>query len=179
MTHTDHITRHRGPTRFLLLALGLTQLTLGLYALLDSSGFYNDFPLGRGWVAADGPYNQHLVRDVGALNLALALVTIMAAVLLTRHLIQAASGARPERAMLGGHARHPRRAVLPSRGLLLGTGPGGTLALDVPVPPVRAVPSHDGNPSTGTEHAASPSGVWSRLRSNRANLISHTSNRPI
>jgi hypothetical protein len=61
---------------------------------------------------------------------------------------QAASGARPEHAMPGGHARHPRRALLPTRHLLLGTEPAGTLELDVPVTPVRTVPSHDGNPST-------------------------------
>ena len=36
------------------------------------AAFYDDFPgLGRMWVAPDGPYNQHLVRDVGELNLAL------------------------------------------------------------------------------------------------------------
>ena len=40
---------------------------------LRAAPFYDDFPgLGRSWVAADGPYNEHLVRDVGALNLALA-----------------------------------------------------------------------------------------------------------
>jgi hypothetical protein len=32
------------------------------------------------WVAVDGPYNEHLVRDVGGLNLALALVLVAALV---------------------------------------------------------------------------------------------------
>src|SRR5207253_3769066 len=38
--------------------------------------FYDDFPYGRGWVAMDGRYNEHLIRDVGALNLALLVLTI-------------------------------------------------------------------------------------------------------
>ena len=46
-------------------------LGVGLQALFTPRSFYDDFPLGRGWVAMDGPYNQHLVRDVGSLNLAL------------------------------------------------------------------------------------------------------------
>src|SRR2546421_20918 len=66
----DHMTKYRGPTRFLLFALGLTQLTIGLWALLGSRSFYNDFPFGQGWVSADGPYNQHLLTDFGALYVA-------------------------------------------------------------------------------------------------------------
>src|SRR5207245_5173848 len=88
MTATDHITRQRGPTRFLLLALGLTQLTLGLYALLDSGGFYHDFPLGRAWVAADGPYNQHLLTDFGGLYLATGTLALYAGISLRRRLVQ-------------------------------------------------------------------------------------------
>ena len=42
--------------------------------------FYEDFPgAGRVWVAVDGPYNEHLVRDVGSLNLALAFVAVAGA----------------------------------------------------------------------------------------------------
>ncbi len=52
---------------------------VGVWALLAPRSFYADFVLGRGWVALDGPYNEHLVRDVGALNLALAVVTGAAA----------------------------------------------------------------------------------------------------
>jgi AhpD family alkylhydroperoxidase len=84
----DHLTRYRGPTRFLLLALALPQVTLGLWALLDSSGFYRDFPLGRGWVSADGPYNQHLLTDFGGLYLATGILAVYAAISLRRHLVQ-------------------------------------------------------------------------------------------
>jgi hypothetical protein len=42
-------------------------------------------------VSADGPYNEHLVRDVGELNLALTVVTVFALVVLTRTLVLAAA----------------------------------------------------------------------------------------
>jgi hypothetical protein len=42
-------------------------------------------------VSADGPYNEHLVRDFGALNLALAAVTIVALVTLARPAVVAAA----------------------------------------------------------------------------------------
>lgn len=57
---------------------------------IRAAGFYDDFPGGgRSWIAPDGPFNEHLVRDVGVLNLALAVVTIGAAVWLTRPLVRA------------------------------------------------------------------------------------------
>lgn len=56
-------------------------LVVGLWAQGFPRAFYDDFPgLGRTWVALDGPYNEHLVRDVGGLNLALAFVAVMALV---------------------------------------------------------------------------------------------------
>jgi heme/copper-type cytochrome/quinol oxidase subunit 4 len=42
-------------------------------------------------VSADGPYNEHLVRDVGALNLALAVVTVVALIAFTRVVALAAA----------------------------------------------------------------------------------------
>jgi hypothetical protein len=59
--------------------LAASAAIVGAWALLAPGSFYADFVLGRGWVALDGPYNEHLVRDVGALNLALAVVTAAAA----------------------------------------------------------------------------------------------------
>ena len=73
-----------------LLVLAVSALTVGLWALLVPRSFYDDFPLpGRGWVSTLGPYNEHLVRDVGALNLALGVLLVVAAVLLERRLVQA------------------------------------------------------------------------------------------
>jgi hypothetical protein len=54
-------------------------LSVGLWALFAPRSFYDDFPGGgRRWVAVDGPFNEHLLRDVGALNLALAVVALAA-----------------------------------------------------------------------------------------------------
>lgn len=58
-----------------LAALAVTGLVVGTWALLAPASFFWDFPLGQGWVATDGPYNEHLVRDVGGLNLALGIAT--------------------------------------------------------------------------------------------------------
>jgi len=71
--------------------LAATGLLVGVWAGLAPRSFYDDFPgLGRVWVAVDGPFNEHLVRDVGWLTLALAAVTIWAAITLTRGLVVAA-----------------------------------------------------------------------------------------
>ena len=54
----------------------LFMLPVGVQAALFPRSFFEDFPLGRGWVAATGgPYNEHLVRDVGVLFLALIVAT--------------------------------------------------------------------------------------------------------
>ncbi|BAN02967.1 hypothetical protein [Ilumatobacter coccineus] len=59
---------------------------IGLWALLAPRSFYDDFPgLGRAWVSVDGPYNEHLVRDVGALNLAILAVFVIAWLRLDRN----------------------------------------------------------------------------------------------
>jgi hypothetical protein len=62
---------------FWLLAAGA--LAVGVWAQFFPASFYADFPGGRGWVSADGAFNEHLVRDVGGLQLALAAVTGWAA----------------------------------------------------------------------------------------------------
>jgi hypothetical protein len=85
---------HRGALRILLVLLGIPAVVVGLWAGFAPRGFYDDFPgFGGSWVAPDGPFNEHLVRDVGVLNLALAVVTIAAAVSLTRPLVRATAWA--------------------------------------------------------------------------------------
>jgi hypothetical protein len=74
--------------------LAAPALVVGVWALVLPRSFYDDFPAaGRGWVSALGPYNEHLVRDVGALNLALGTVLALAAILLERRLVRAALAA--------------------------------------------------------------------------------------
>lgn len=84
--------RHRAALRVALSALGLVQAIDGLYALLAPMGFYDDFPFGRGWVAALPAYNEHLTRDVGGLFLATAVVLLAAAGTLERRLVAVAAG---------------------------------------------------------------------------------------
>jgi hypothetical protein len=53
---------------------------VGFWALAAPRSFYDGFPGGgHAWVAPDGPVTEHLVRDVGALNLALVTVLVAAA----------------------------------------------------------------------------------------------------
>ena len=73
--------------------LSFVSLQIGAWALFAPRSFYEDFPgLGRAWVSVDGPYNEHLVRDVGALNLALAVLFVVALVRLGRELVMIAGG---------------------------------------------------------------------------------------
>jgi hypothetical protein len=81
------LTRHAGAIRAALVVLGLIQLFDGLYALLGPRSFYDDFPLGRGWVEALPAYSEHLVRDVGGLFIATAVVLRAAARTLDRRLV--------------------------------------------------------------------------------------------
>jgi nucleoside-diphosphate-sugar epimerase len=81
----------RGWTRLMLWILAFSAFGVGVQAAFSPRSFYDDFPIGRGWVAMDGPYNEHLVRDVGALNLALLVVTVAALLLSTRALARTAA----------------------------------------------------------------------------------------
>jgi len=77
----------RAATRLALGILAAVQATDGFYALLAPRSFYDDFPVGRGWVEALPAYSEHLVRDVGALFLATAVVLAAAAIWLERRLV--------------------------------------------------------------------------------------------
>jgi hypothetical protein len=67
---------------------------VGLWAQVFPRSFYDDFPgMGRVWVAVDGPYNEHLVRDVGGLNLGLTFIALFALVTGSLLVARAAGGA--------------------------------------------------------------------------------------
>ena len=71
--------------RVLLGALTTTGAAVGLWAQVAPAAFYRSFPgFGRHWLPPLGPYDGHLVRDFGALNLGLAAAALVAAVTLTR-----------------------------------------------------------------------------------------------
>ena len=72
------------PVRGALALLALSAAFVGFWALLAPSSFYRSFPgLRLTWVAEAGAYDEHLVRDIGALYLAqvtaLALTLLLAA----------------------------------------------------------------------------------------------------
>ena len=77
-----------GRVRLMLWVLVISAFGVGMQAAFFPRSFYDDFPYGRGWVALDGPYNQHLVRDVGALNLALLVLTIGALFVGTKAIVR-------------------------------------------------------------------------------------------
>lgn len=75
----------RTAARIAAAILAINGLMLGIWAAFTPRSFYADFPGGgMAWVSLDGPYNEHLVRDVGALWLAVAVIAILAAVIGTR-----------------------------------------------------------------------------------------------
>lgn len=74
--------------RILLAILAINGLALGIWATVTPRGFYDDFPgFDRHWVAMDGPFNEHLLRDFGALNLALGVLAVCAFIWVTRPML--------------------------------------------------------------------------------------------
>lgn len=74
-----------------LVAIGLPNAAAGLWAVLAPEGWYDKFP---GWdprlVAAEPPFNAHLVTDAGSGLLASGLVLLAAAWLADRRSVQLA-----------------------------------------------------------------------------------------
>src|SRR3954468_24063895 len=74
--------RSRGVAVLVRVALALLALSaafVGFWALFAPASFYASFPgLGFTWVSEAGPYDEHLVRDIGGLYLALLVVTVLA-----------------------------------------------------------------------------------------------------
>ena len=68
---------HRRIEQVALGLIAVLMLPAGLQAAFTPRSFFDDFPLGRGWISHQGDlYNEHLVRDVGALFLALIVATL-------------------------------------------------------------------------------------------------------
>jgi hypothetical protein len=66
-----------GAKRWMIAALAVSAAVVGVWAAAFPRSFYTGFPApGRHWVSALGPYNEHLVRDVGALYLALLVLSV-------------------------------------------------------------------------------------------------------
>ncbi|MDQ3952308.1 MAG: hypothetical protein M3279_04995 [Actinomycetota bacterium] len=81
--------RHMRQLRAGLLVLAGSALLPGVWGTIWPRSFFDDFPgAGNAWVAAFPPYNEHLVRDVGAFYLGFGLLLLGAAVVTRRRLVQ-------------------------------------------------------------------------------------------
>jgi hypothetical protein len=66
--------------RWLLAIVAAVAVFVGAWALSGPADWYASFPgAGHHWLPMLGPYNEHLIRDVGALYLAMAALTVGAA----------------------------------------------------------------------------------------------------
>ncbi len=87
-------------------------LMFGLWAAFAPKHYFDNFPGGSfRWVSLDGPYNEHLMRDYGALNLALGALAVCALIWWTKPLILAVAIAEIVYALphVIYHASHPSR----------------------------------------------------------------------
>jgi hypothetical protein len=74
--------------------LAVTPASVGIWATVSPRGFYDDFPgAGHAWVSLVSSYDEHLVRDVGALYLGMLVLLALAWLWLDRRLVQAALAA--------------------------------------------------------------------------------------
>jgi hypothetical protein len=84
----------REQTRLLrggIAVLAVTPAFVGIWATIAPRSFYDDFPgIGQPWVSLVGAYDEHLVRDVGALYLGALVLLGFAWAWLERRLVQAA-----------------------------------------------------------------------------------------
>ena len=86
--------RRRLAVRCALAVLVLSDAPLALWATFAPRSFFDNFPgPGHRWVAVDGPYNHHLVGDVGAFSLALLVVTVVALCSRSRLMVRTAGAA--------------------------------------------------------------------------------------
>lgn len=66
--------------RGIALALAASAAYVGIWAMVWPHSFFTTFPgLGQAWVSPLGPFNEHLVRDVGGLYVALLVLSGWAA----------------------------------------------------------------------------------------------------
>ena len=72
-----------------LWVLGIFGLYTGLLQQFLPQRFYDQFPgFGMAWVSSDGPFNEHLMRDLGGANLALAFLIFLAIARPTAYLVR-------------------------------------------------------------------------------------------
>lgn len=122
------------------IVLGMTVLIgayVGIWGFFFPEAFYTSFPgLGLHWIDIDGPFNEHLVRDVGSLYVALGVGSLAA---------MFASSAGPGRVMglvwfvfgalhFGYHALHPAGSTSDVVGSLVSLGVSALLGIVLMLP---------------------------------------------
>jgi hypothetical protein len=77
-----------------LALVAAAQAEVGLWGEFAPRSFYDSFPgFGRHWVAAIGPYDEHLVRDYASAEIGLAVLLACAAIWFTRQVVLIAGAA--------------------------------------------------------------------------------------
>jgi hypothetical protein len=128
--------------------LTVTNFFVGFVQLFLPRIFYDDFPLpGNSWVAMLPPYNEHLMRDVGALNLAVAVVVGAAAIWMEQRLVLVSLVsylvfAVPHTIFHAAHLEHYTAADAIAQTI--------TLLLTVVIPLVLLIPALRLRPTAGT-----------------------------
>jgi hypothetical protein len=131
-------------------ALGLVNLAWGGWAVAAPAHFFATFPgFGLHWTAAYPPYNQHLIVDLGATMLTLA-VLFLGALLADRPAVSWLAGTAAAvfgTLHFGYHALHAGHMGTADRVLSLLSLVGGAL-----VPPALAATHHLESPGRLGEH---------------------------
>jgi hypothetical protein len=79
------ITMHRA----LLVVLAAYGGTTGLWAYLAPRHWYDNFPgMGFSWLPQLGPYNEHFIKDAGAMFLALTVLSVLTIVYVTTTMLK-------------------------------------------------------------------------------------------
>ena len=77
-----------------LWAMALLSLLAGMLQQFAPRSFFDNFPgFGMQWVAVDGPYNEHLLRDLGGANLSLGVIILYAIARPTVEVVRAVAAA--------------------------------------------------------------------------------------
>lgn len=148
------------PRRLLLAVAAILGAYVGIWAAFFPEAFYDAFPgFGLTWISADGPFNEHLIRDVGGLYLGLTAASAAAI---------AARTAAPARAVglgwavfgaihYGYHLLHLEGSAIDVVGnvVSLGISLALGLLLALPARPVIVTPATDARAAVaGTEEAS-------------------------
>jgi hypothetical protein len=120
------------------IALGLY---VGLWAEISPDAFFASFPgFGLHWIDVDGAFDEHLIRDVGSMYLALTAISLVGLVARTATPGRLAGLGWAVFGVLhvGYHALHPEGSALDVALSLVVLGASAVLGVLLVLPPRRA-----------------------------------------